>query len=106
MSDIATALGVIKAALYKHYTSKQQILDSIVEKRYRDPELAKLYQHYLSDGPLSHMEEIFKGFTNDEGEARLRLRKDTVLINFPLFCPKCKKESLINAKEYMIRKIN
>lgn len=37
---------------------------------------------------------------------RLRLRKDTVLINFPLFCPKCKKESLINAKEYMIRKIN
>ena len=35
------------------------------------------------------------------------LRKDTVLINFPLFCPKCKKESLEqNAKEYMIRKIN
>ena len=32
MSDIATALGVTKAALYKHYTSKQQILDSIVEK--------------------------------------------------------------------------
>ena len=39
-------------------------------------------------------------------KTRLRLRKDTVLINFPLFCPKCKKESLINAKEYMIRKIN
>ena len=57
MSDIATALGVTKAALYKYYTSKQQILDSIVEKRYRDPELAKLYQHYLSDGPLSYMEE-------------------------------------------------
>lgn len=131
MSDIATALGVTKAALYKHYTSKQQILDSIVEKmnhmdmarvkeydmpdgdleevrrayqevepnkikeftrvqfsywteeefsgcfrrmltleRYRNPELAKLYQHYLSNGPLSYMEEIFKGFTNDEGEAR------------------------------------
>lgn len=39
-------------------------------------------------------------------KTRLRLRKDTVLINFPLFCPKCKKESLTNAKEYMIRKIN
>lgn len=24
-------------------------------------------------------------------KTRLRLRKDTVLINFPLFCPKCKK---------------
>ncbi|RHG57914.1 conjugal transfer protein [Ruminococcus sp. AM22-13] len=29
-------------------------------------------------------------------KTRLKVRKDTELINFPLFCPKCKKESLIN----------
>ena len=31
MNEIAAKLGVTKAALYKHYTSKQEILDSIVE---------------------------------------------------------------------------
>lgn len=131
MNDIAASLGVTKAALYKHYTSKQEILDSIVEKmnqmdmervkeydmpegnmeevrkgyqaaaldkikeftkvqflhwtqeefpccfrkmltleQYRDPELAKLYQKYLSGGPLLYMEEVFRGFTDNEGEAR------------------------------------
>ena len=32
MNDIAQRLGFTKAALYKHYTSKQEILDSIVEQ--------------------------------------------------------------------------
>ncbi len=32
MNDIARQLGVTKAALYKHYTSKQEILDSIVNQ--------------------------------------------------------------------------
>ena len=32
MSDIARQLGFTKAALYKHYTGKQEILDSIVER--------------------------------------------------------------------------
>ena len=32
MSDIAERLGITKGALYKHYTSKQEILDSIVER--------------------------------------------------------------------------
>ena len=30
MNDIAGRLGFTKAALYKHYTSKQEILDRIV----------------------------------------------------------------------------
>ena len=131
MNDIADRMGVTKAALYKHYKSKQEILDSIVEKmnrmdqervkeydmpegnmkevvegyrstaldkikeftkaqflhwtqeefpccfrkmltleQYRDSELAKLYQKYLSGGPLLYMEEVFRGFTDNEGEAR------------------------------------
>lgn len=35
-------------------------------------------------------------------KTRDRLRKDTVLINYPLYCPKCKQETLINAKDLQI----
>lgn len=30
-------------------------------------------------------------------KTRNKIRKDTELKKFPLFCPKCKRESLINA---------
>ncbi|MEY8532647.1 cysteine-rich KTR domain-containing protein [Blautia pseudococcoides] len=36
------------------------------------------------------------------GKTRNRLREDTVLINYPLYCPKCKHETLINAKDLQI----
>jgi len=32
-------------------------------------------------------------------KTRLKVREDTELINFPLFCPKCKQESLVNVKQ-------
>lgn len=32
-------------------------------------------------------------------KTRLRIRGDTELKNFPLFCPKCKQETLINVKQ-------
>ena len=32
-------------------------------------------------------------------KTRLKLREDTILINFPLYCPKCKQETLINVKQ-------
>ena len=35
-------------------------------------------------------------------KTRIRIRGDTVLENFPLFCPKCKQEILINVKEMNI----
>ncbi|MBT9796830.1 cysteine-rich KTR domain-containing protein [Hungatella hathewayi] len=35
-------------------------------------------------------------------KTRNRIRSDTELRNFPLFCPKCKKESLINAIQFKI----
>ena len=45
MSDIAKQLGFTKAALYKHYTSKQEILDHIVERMNRmDYERAEEYE--------------------------------------------------------------
>ena len=31
-------------------------------------------------------------------KTRLKVREDTELINFPLYCPKCKQETLVNVK--------
>ena len=31
-------------------------------------------------------------------KTRIKIRNDTELKNFPLYCPKCKQETLINAK--------
>lgn len=36
------------------------------------------------------------------GKTRNKIREDTVLINYPLYCPKCRKESLIEAKNMQI----
>lgn len=30
------------------------------------------------------------------GKTRIRVYKETVLVKFPLYCPKCKKETLID----------
>ena len=34
-----------------------------------------------------------------QSKTRLQMREDTELVNFPLFCPKCKQESLVNVKQ-------
>ena len=45
MNDIAGRLGFTKATLYKHYTSKQEILESIVERMNKtDYERAEEYE--------------------------------------------------------------
>ena len=45
MSDIAARLGITKAALYKHYAGKQEILDRIVERMNElDYERAEAYE--------------------------------------------------------------
>ena len=33
------------------------------------------------------------------GKTRDQIRKDTFLINYPLYCPKCKHTTLINVNE-------
>ena len=32
-------------------------------------------------------------------KTRTKVRNDTKLSNFPLFCPKCKKETIINVEQ-------
>jgi len=34
-----------------------------------------------------------------KSKTRVKIREDTVLENFPLFCPKCKQESLVSVKQ-------
>lgn len=41
-----------------------------------------------------------------QNKTRLRLREDTILENFPLYCPKCKQETLINAKQMNISSLS
>ena len=38
-------------------------------------------------------------------KTRLQIRSDTELKKFPLYCPKCKQECLIEAKELRIKVI-
>jgi len=133
MNDIAQMLNITKAALYKHYKSKQGIFDSIIQRmdqlnqemshqyqlpegdlltqaqdyittpldqivffaqigfqywtedefpslfrrmltleQYRSKEIAQLYQHYLSTGPLEYITLLFRemldqcGFSNKD----------------------------------------
>lgn len=35
-------------------------------------------------------------------KTRTKIRMDTELINFPLFCPKCRNESLISVKQNIV----
>lgn len=36
-------------------------------------------------------------------KTRLRLLQKTVIRDFPLFCPKCKRESIINAEHFIVK---
>ena len=38
-------------------------------------------------------------------KTRLQIRNDTELKNFPLYCPKCRQESLIDVNKFNIRVI-
>lgn len=37
-----------------------------------------------------------------KGKTRDRIREDTILINYPLYCPKYKQEHLIEAKNLKV----
>ena len=35
-------------------------------------------------------------------KTRIKISENTVLLNFPLFCPKCKREQLINVQQLKV----
>ncbi|MFR8999841.1 MAG: TetR/AcrR family transcriptional regulator [Anaerobutyricum soehngenii] len=74
MNEIASRLGVTKAALYKHYSSKQEILDSIVERMNQmDVKRAKEYE--MPDGD---MEDVIAGYKTIALEKIKQFYKSTV----------------------------
>lgn len=54
MNDIAKQLGFTKAALYKHYTGKQEILDRIVE-RMNEMDYERAKQFEMPEGNLAEI---------------------------------------------------
>lgn len=34
-----------------------------------------------------------------KNKTRIKIRDDTILINFPLYCPKCKQESVVSIQK-------
>lgn len=40
-----------------------------------------------------------------QNKTRVKMREDTVLKRFPLFCPKCKQETLIELEHFGIKVI-
>lgn len=39
-------------------------------------------------------------------KTRLKMREDTVIENFPLYCPKCRQETIINSKQTIPRVVS
>ena len=35
-----------------------------------------------------------------KNKTRTKIREDTILMNFLLFCPKCKEETLVSVKQF------
>ena len=66
-----------------------EILQLFLMKQYKF--FAEVQNEYDGVGYLSYC----------QNKTRLKIREDTLMKNFPLYCPKCKQETLIN-----IRKLN
>lgn len=41
-----------------------------------------------------------------KSKTRLRIREDTVITKLPLFCPKCRRETLVNVKLFKTNIVN
>lgn len=37
-----------------------------------------------------------------KNKTRVRIQKDTIMKKFPLFCPKCRQETLIDVKDMQV----
>lgn len=87
MSDIASEVGITKAALYKHYSGKREILDRIIERTFElDAERAAEYDmpggepdaaadEYLAADPervRDYTIAQFRHWTEDDFSSKLR----------------------------------
>ena len=80
MRDIASTLGITKAALYKHYTGKQEILDSIVERMnqmiaHRSSITVPRVCCFMGTTPSSFFAHLRHNYTNGGAKKQDRPRK-------------------------------
>jgi uncharacterized protein YbaR (Trm112 family) len=52
------------------------------------------------DDAVLEMEWVVCPICNNK--TRIKIREDTIMENFPLFCPKCKQEKIINVQNLQI----
>ncbi len=57
---------------------------------------SKIIERYLKNEIRMDTLPICGSKTHD------RIRSDTIMKNYPLYCPKCKQETLINVKELQV----
>lgn len=65
MNDIAMQLGVTKAALYKHYKSKQEILERIIEKM-NVLDAKRVQQYDMPEGKMEDMVAKYRDIAFDK----------------------------------------
>lgn len=60
-------------ALFLHWTEEPfsaHFRRMLTLEQYRDPEMGRLYQHYLADGPIAYMTQLFRQMTDSDAQAR------------------------------------
>ena len=60
-------------ALFLHWTEEPfsaHFRRMLTLEQYRDPEMGRLYQHYLADGPIAYMTQLFRQMADSDAQAR------------------------------------
>ena len=87
MREIAAAVGIQPASVYKHFACKQAILDALVrrmDERYElAPELGALYRRYFIEAPLAWQETLFASMV----ESGAFVRDDPKMLALEFFAP-------------------
>lgn len=61
-----------------------------------------IFKCYLKNGALSMEKNKWILCPVCNSKTRLQIREDTELRNFPLYCPKCKQETLVDVKKLQV----
>lgn len=88
MSDIAKQLGITKAALYKHYAGKQEILEQIV-KHMKELDQERAQQFAMPDGELAQAAEQYANMP--EGKIQIYSRAQFLHWTEDGFCAQFRK---------------
>ena len=69
VSEIAQAAGIAKGSIYYYFSSKNEILEALIERRYKQPlETAKHLAEQTDVSPFTRMAMIFQACRNSNSE--------------------------------------